>query len=113
MNPETDFDNQQPSTAIGDILSSAFLPLLLLSLSLLSLLIWQLTNLSSQRSNLQATLQRQTEYVLQSRQVQSSLQKIAVELIELAKTDAAAKAVVDKYGIRQQSPSGIPGGAAK
>lgn len=113
MNPETDFDNQQPSTAIGDILSSAFLPLLLLSLSLLSLLIWQLTNLSSQRSNLQATLQRQTEYVLQSRQVQSNLQKIAVDLIELAKTDAGAKAVVDKYGIRQQNPGGIPGGTAK
>ena len=113
MNPETDFDSQQQSTATDGLLTSAFVPLLLLSASLASLLIWQMTNLSSQRGALQATLQRQTEFVLQSRQVQSNLQKIAVDLIELAKTDTGAKAVVDKYGIRQQNPSVIPGGTSK
>jgi hypothetical protein len=112
MNPETEFDPSVREQAGDGILTGAFLPLLMLSLSLLILLISQLTTLSSQRASIQAVLQRQTDSVIQSRKVQDSLQKFAVDLIELGKTDKEARTIVDKYGIRQQNP-GLPAAESK
>lgn len=83
----------------------AFIPLLLLALSLAIVFIWQLTNLSSQRSIFQSTITRQEELVKQSKTVQGTLEKLVIDLLELARSgDTDAQAVVQKYNIQQQAP---------
>lgn len=77
----------------------AFLPLTLLSISLILIFIWQLSTISSQRSGFQNTIQRQDELVSQSHKVQAGLEKLVNDLLDLAQTDAEAKAIVQKYGI--------------
>lgn len=82
-----------------------FLPIVLLALSVLFALIWQLTAIKNQRNELQNAITRLQEPAKQSQQVQGSLQKLVTELLELSKTDSQAKAIVDKYGIRQNDPT--------
>ena len=49
---------------------------------------------------------QQVKLVEQSRRVQGGLQKFARDLVEVAKTDEEAKAIVTKYGISVTNPSG-------
>jgi len=84
----------------------AFLPVLLLGLSLLLFFISQVTDLSSQRTTIMTAIQRQDDVVKQSRQVQGKLQSLALDLLETAKTDEAAQKIVGKYNIRQNPPPG-------
>ena len=83
--------------------NSAFIPLTLLAVSLLIVFIWQLSNISSQRSGLQNLIQNQQQAVQQSHQVQAGLEKIVGDLLDLAQGgDDDAKAIVAKYGIARQ-----------
>lgn len=97
----------------------SFIPLVLLSLSIISMFIWQLKNIYQQQSNLQASKQKWEDdaatnipklddQVRQSKQVQSGLEKLVLDLMEDAKTDPDAKAIVAKYNIKQQAPSASP-----
>ena len=87
--------------------SSPFIPLVLLAVSLLIVFVWQLSNISSQRSALQNLVQSQQQTVQQSRQIQAGLEKLVNDLVDLAQSgDDDAKAIVTKYGISRQ------GGAA-
>lgn len=88
--------------------SDPFLPIILLAISIVAFFSWQLKGISDQRNALQNTIARLQEPTKQSQQVQSSLQQIATDLLDLAKTDPQAKAVVDKYGIRQNAPATVP-----
>jgi predicted PurR-regulated permease PerM len=84
----------------------AFLPLTLLAVSFLIILVWQLTNITSQRSGLQNLIQNQQQAVQQSRQVQTGLEKLVNDLLDLAQNgDADAKAIVTKFGIARQAPA--------
>lgn len=85
-------------------ISNPFLPILLLILSVAVVLIWQVNNIAQQRSALQIGIGQLQEPTRQSQQFQGNLQRFLTDLLELAKTDPQAKAVVDKYGIRQQAP---------
>ena len=49
--------------------------------------------------------EQQVKMVDQSRRVQAGLQKFARDLIEVAKTDEDAKAIVTKYGISVTNPA--------
>ncbi len=84
----------------------AFLPLMLLIVSVLLLFIWQVNGFSEQKTALRATIDRQDQMVKQSLQVQASLQKLLTDLLELAKTDQLAQQIVTKHNIQQQAPSG-------
>ena len=94
--------------------SDAFLPLVLIALSLILVFIWQLTNLSKQRTNLRAsqeqyeaafrnTIPQLDQQLQQSRAVQAKLESLVTDVLNLAKDgDTDAKAIVDKYKIQQQ-----------
>lgn len=88
--------------------ADAFIPVVLIALSLISLLVWQLSIASAQRSVLLATIARQEETVRNSRKTQANLEKFARDLAEAAKTDSAARALVQKYGIQVDAAGGIP-----
>jgi len=94
-------------------------PILLISLSLIFLFAWELKNISQQREALQTSRQKLDDYaqgnmprlddqVQKAKQVQAGLEKLVMDLLDVAKTDPEAKAIVDKYKIQQQAP---PAGA--
>jgi hypothetical protein len=87
---------------------NAFLPVLLLSISLLTVFVWQLVGSFQQRSMLQNSIQRQDELVSQAGAVQKSLERLLTDLLELAKTNEQARAVVEKYKIARQTPPQTP-----
>ena len=98
-----DFENSNSGFSLQ---MDAFLPLLLVSASLLLFFISQVSGLSSQRSAIIGAIQKQDQVVTQSKQMQARLQALAVDLLETAKTDDNAQKIVQKYNIRQQAPPG-------
>ncbi len=86
----------------------AFLPLTLLSISLVLIFIWQLSAISSQRTAFQSTIQRQEDLVSQSHKVQAGLEKLVNDLLDLAQTDNDAKEIVKKYGIQRNANAPAP-----
>ncbi len=120
MNEE--YDSTPSAEYVAVAVNSAFWPLAILSISFAIVLIWQLTNIIEQRSNVKQNRERmenaftqsapQNEQLLaQSRAVQGKLQALVTDLLALAHSgDADAKAIVDKYKIQQQAPA--PGAAA-
>jgi len=85
----------------GGFKTDAFIPLILLSISLIVLLGWQVCNASTQRNQFQAAITHQQPAVDQSKQAQASLAKLATDLLVTAKTDDTAKAIATKFGIQQ------------
>lgn len=78
-----------------------FWPLNLLSFSLLLVLSWQLFMNVQTSAALRNAREQRKNVVQQSQQLQGSLEKLVLDLLELAKTDSEAKAIVDKYKIQQ------------
>jgi len=109
--------NTQNSSASN---SGSFLPIFLIAASLLVFFIWQLTNLSTQRTALASTREQLEEQfkistpqheqmIKQSQAVQAKLEKIATALLDLAKDgDPDAKAIIAKYNISKQAPAASP-----
>lgn len=96
-----------------------FIPLVLLSLSIISIFVWLWIIIFQQQTSLHATKQKMEEFVSvnipkldeqvrQSKQIQSGLEKLVLDLLETAKTDADAKTIVAKYNIKQQAPAASP-----
>jgi hypothetical protein len=92
-----------------------FVPIVLISLSLIFMFIWQLKTISTQSDMLHSTKQKidevannqlpkLDEQVQQSKKIQTGLEKLAYDLLDLAKTDPDAKAIVQKYNIQSQQP---------
>jgi cytoskeletal protein RodZ len=84
---------------------TAFWPVMLVGLSLCSILVWQLIVANQVREHGTQMRDQQVKVVEQSRKVQAGLQKFARDLIEVAKTDETAKAIVTKYGIAVTNPA--------
>jgi len=104
------------STSSG---GKSFLPIVLISLSLICFFLWQLKIISQNRDNLNTNKQKLDEFVAQNiprlddqvkkaEQIQSGLEKLVLDLLELAKTDNDAKAIVTKYNIQQNGPAASP-----
>jgi len=98
----------------------SFIPIVLVTLSIIIAFVWQLQIISMQRDQLQTNKQKLEDFVqntipklddqvAKSKQIQAGLEKLVLDLLELAKTDSDAKAIVTKYNIQQQAP---PAGAA-
>jgi hypothetical protein len=84
---------------------TAFWPFTLLALSLCAILVWQLIVANQVKNHAEQLLKQQEKVVSQAHQVQTGLQKFARDLIEVAKSDAEAKAIIDKYGISVTNPA--------
>jgi cytoskeletal protein RodZ len=91
---------------------TAFWPFVLLALSLCAVLVWQLIVATQARQHGAQLRDQQVKLVEQSRRVQQGLQKFARDLVEVAKTDEEAKAIVTKAGISVTNQSGSPAAAA-
>jgi hypothetical protein len=79
----------------------AFIPLVLLALSFIVYLGWQVSNASTQRGQLENLITRQDPAVNQSKQLQTSLGKLAGDLLQAAQTDDTARRIAEKYGIKE------------
>lgn len=102
--PETEPESLDPAGFRRAFPMDAFIPLVLLSISFIVLLGWQVSNSSSQRTLLENAITRQEPAVNQSDKVQAGLAKLANDLLEAAQTDGTAKAIADKY-IRGNGPA--------
>ncbi len=89
---------------------TAFWPVILTTISLIAILTWQVTVANEVKEHVVQLRDQQVKLVDQSKRMQAGLQKFARDLIELSKSDADAKAIVDKYGISVTSPT--PGAPA-
>jgi hypothetical protein len=95
--------SEEYSPATTERKMCAFFPLVLLSLSFIVLLGWQVSNTSAQRGLLESAISRQEAAVTQSNQVQTTLAKLAGDLLQAAQTDDTAKAIAAKYGIQSNA----------
>ena len=108
----------------------SFIPIVLVSASIIFFFGWQLITISTARGNIntqkkqvdafaEANLQKYSDAVKKAEQIEGTLSKLANGVYELSKTDDNAKQVVDnlkKLGIQYQSaqnsaspaPSGQP-----
>lgn len=76
--------------------------------------LWQIKTISNDRTEIQAMMQQQQDPVNKSKQVQAGLEKIVLELLQLARNgDADAKTIITKYNISQQAPGGAAPSPAK
>jgi hypothetical protein len=85
-----------------------FWPLLLMAISLLLILSWEILVGVQARETAQQTQQQQLRLVDQAKQVQFGLEKLVRGLVELSKTDEDAKRLVTKFGIKIGEPA-VPG----
>ena len=95
-----------------------FVPFILLASSALLLLIWQVSNLQSQRSSLAKakaeaaqTIQKREQQVAQAIEMRTRFEALGMDLLELSKTDAKAMAIVKKYNIQRSLPAADSGSA--
>jgi ABC-type hemin transport system substrate-binding protein len=77
-----------------------FWPVLLLGLSLLLVFTWEIWVGVATRSTAQQLQEQQVRMVDQAKQAQSGLEKLVRELVDLSKTDDAAKKLVTKFGVK-------------
>lgn len=101
--------------------SPLLVPFILLSVGVLFSLIWQIATLQAQRSTFKSTkvqlaeaIKQREPQVAQATEIKSRLEALANDLLELAKTNPAAAAIVKKYDIqRNLSTAGSAPAAGK
>ena len=88
--------------------SPLFLPFILLALGVLFSLVWQIFTLQAQRTSFKTTrvqlaeaVQKREPQVVQATEIKTRLEALASDLIELAKTNPNAAALVKKYDIQR------------
>ena len=103
-------DEIPPAPEPGELRLNVFWPVLLLGISLLLLLGWEIwVGAATRRSALQLQDQ-QLRVVEQSKQAQQNLEKLVRGLVQLAKSDEEAQRLVNKFQIKITPPS--PGTSA-
>ena len=81
-------------------LFTPFWPLCLMAVSLAAFLGWQVTAAARQYVGLVRLADQQAVLAGQATQAEAKLQAMMMDLLELSKTDADARAIVSKYGIK-------------
>src|SRR5436309_2557282 len=84
---------------------TGFTPLVLIALSFIIILAWELYVGTQARTNGLQLRDQQSKLVDQSKQIQTGLEKIARDLVNVAATDPDAKALVTKYNINISNPA--------
>ena len=77
----------------------------LIGLSLLLIFAWEIWVGVDTRHAAQQLQERQVRMVNQAKHAQASLEKLVRGLVDLSKTDDAAKRLVMKFGIKVNNPS--------
>ncbi len=85
---------------------SPFLPLLLIAASLIMVLSWNLAMAWKQKTHVDRTAIQQEIQLDQAVQAEAKLRAIMTDLLELAKTDADASAIVKRYKIAINESAG-------
>jgi len=88
-----------------------FVPFILLAVSMVLFLVWQITNILNQRAGLQ-TAKAQAEEAIRTRepqvaqavQINNRFEALAIDLLELARTNENAQAIVKKHDIQRAAP---------
>ena len=84
---------------------NAFIPLTLIAASLIVLVGWDLSVAAQAHANALQLREQQGKMVEQSKKVQTDLEKLARDLIEVGESDSDAKAIVTKYNISVTAPA--------
>jgi len=79
---------------------SAFLPLMLLGVSLTLYLIFQISSIWNQQTALLTARITTEAPSLQARQKQAGLERLVMDVLQASATDSDARDLVTKYGIR-------------
>lgn len=82
-----------------------FWPVFLIGMSLVLILVWEIQVGIFSRRNAEQLREQQIRAVDQAKHVQGELEKIVRGLVDLSKTDDAAKRIVTKFGIKVKNPS--------
>lgn len=82
-----------------------FWPVLLIGVSLLFILAWEIRVGVATRQTARQLQQEQVLKVDQAKEVQARLEKLVRGLVDLAKTDDEAKKLVTKFGIKISNPT--------
>ncbi len=85
--------------------TNGFMPLSLLAVSFIIILTWELIVAGRARSSARQLREQQGKMVEQSQKVQTGLEKLARDLIEVAGNDDNARAIVTKYQINVTNPA--------
>ena len=101
----------QSEAGQGGFPLDAFIPIVIIAITLIVLLGWQVSQTSSQRTMLENALTRGEAAVTQAQQVQGTVSKLAQDLLDAAQTDDTAAQIVKKYNIKQTAPAGDTTGA--
>lgn len=86
---------------------NGFWPVLLIGISVIVILSWEIWVGIDTRQTQQQMQQQQGKVVEQSKQAQANLEKLVRGLVELAKTDDEARRLVTKFAIKI-SDSSVP-----
>ncbi len=84
---------------------NGFWPVLLIGVSLISILTWEIWVGVAARQSAQQLGEQQVKVVEQAKQVQAGLEKLVRGLVDLSKTDEAAQKLVKKFGIKVNEPT--------
>jgi hypothetical protein len=103
-----DLYSPKKTETVASTAPTAFWPFLLVGLSLCAILVWQLIVANQVKEHGAQMRDQQVKLVDQSRKVQAGLQKFARDLLEVAKTDEDAKAIVTKYQIVANPSAATP-----
>jgi heme exporter protein D len=94
-----------PPEAAPAPLRSSYWAIALVELALLIFLAWQLSSVWKQKSLLADQKQQRQRMADEARNNQVALQNLAGGLLDLARTDPEARALVEKYQIRAGEPT--------
>src|SRR5690349_9150019 len=103
MDEEEEIDS---AGEVGELKFNVFWPVLLMGVSLILVLTWEILVGATTRRGAQQLEDQQVRSVEQSKRVQQNLEKLVRGLVELAKTDEAAQKLVTKCGIKVTNPAG-------
>ena len=94
-----------------------FIPFTILAASVLLLLVWQLyitklqySGLKGTKVQLAETLKKREPQAAQGVEIQNRLKALAMDILQLAKTDKAAEAIARKYSFEQAIPAAVEAG---
>jgi hypothetical protein len=82
-----------------------FWPVCLIGCSLALILGWEIRVGAVTRQSTEQLRDQQLRVVDQAQRVQSELEKLVRGLVELSKTDDAAKKIVNRFGIKVNNPT--------
>ena len=97
-----------------------FIPFILLAAAVLFSLLWQILTIQSQyagskamKAQLADAIQKRAPQVAQAVEIKNRLEALAIDLLQLAKTDPTAQAIVKRHGIERALPASVTGADGK